>query len=404
MALSREQKRKLGRILSPIIRHSMESAVGPIVKEELDRITQHDRQGTRYADKVFASAARAPAGPIPKGHSFARVVRAFMAAGGDIGEAVDTAYSNGFGDQVVRALEAGSAEGGGLLIPAPMADEVIELLRPRSVIRRAGPRTITIPAGNMQFPRIDSGSTAAYVGEGQEISVSELKTGAVNLSAKKLAALTLLSNDLLRFGINPDVDAIVLEDLLQAISQAEDVKMLFGSGADAEPMGIVNQIVASHKFNAGAATLSEVRTSLRQAEEKLRSSDVPMQRPAWFMAPRTRLFLRDLNDQDDRPVFKDEINRGRLNDIPLFDSNNIPIDGGSGSDSQIILVDMAEVMLGQVSSVEIARSDAAMINVGGVSQSLFQRDRSAIRTIMRNDVVLRHNVSGAVIQQVTWGT
>ena len=147
-----------------------------------------------------------------------------------------------------------------------------------------------------------------------------------------------------------------------------------------------------------------MQADLRDAELKLRNANVPMRNPVWIMAPRSRLFLREVRDTDDRPVFKDEVNAGRLNNMTLEDTTNVPINLGGGSDeSRVALIDFSEVFLGQVASVEIARSDAAMINVSGVSQSLFQRDRSAIRTIMRNDVQMRHRISGAVIEAVKWG-
>ena len=402
MSLTPAQRRKYRRALDPIIKDSLESAVGPIIREEIANALEGERGSSSYLDKI--QSTQRP-GPLPKGHAFAQVVRAFMAGGGNADEAVNAARDHGFSDQVVRALESGSAEGGGLLIPSPLADEVIELLRARSVVRRAGPRTITIPAGNLAFPRIDSGSTAGYVAEGAEIPVSQLKTGAINLLARKLAALTIISNDLLRFGASQDVDSIILDDLLNAISTEEDVKMLFGLGAESEPLGLFNQIDAGNKFDANAVTnLTNVQADLRDAELKLRNANVPMLRPVWIMAPRTRLFLREVRDTEDRPVFKDEINRGFLNNIPLLDTTNVPINLGAGVDeSKIALIDFSEVFLGDVASVEIARTDSAMIVVASVSQSLFQRDQSAIRTIMRNDVQMRHRISGAVIEAVKWG-
>ena len=405
MALNREQRARLRRQLGPIIQEALEEGVVPIIQEEVGRVLRSAQSGSgsSYLDKALNGSRCVD--DLPKGHAFARVIRAYMAAGGDVAQAADQAYQHGFGETVIKALESGSAEGGGLLIPSPLADEVIELLRARSIVRRAGPRTITIPAGNLQFPRIDSGSTAAYVAEGAEIPVSELKTGAVNLLARKLAALTVISNDLLRFGVSQDVDGIILEDLLQAISTTEDVKMLFGKGVEAEPLGLFEQIDAANKFAANTTiNLTNVQADLRDAELKLRNANVPMRNPVWIMAPRSRLFLREVRDTDDRPVFKDEVNAGRLNGMRLEDTTNVPIDLGAGSDeSEVALIDFSEVFLGDVASVEIARSDAAMIVVGGVSQSLFQRDRSAIRTIMRNDVQMRHRVSGAVIQAVKWG-
>ena len=115
---------------------------------------------------------------------------------------------------------------------------------------------------------------------------------------------------------------------------------------------------------------------------------------------RTTNFLMTLLDTNGHFVFRNEIEQGRLFRWPYFESNNIPSNLGSGTDeSLIILADMAEVVVGDVASVEIARSDSATIN--GIN--LFERDQQAIRLRQWNDVVLRHDVGIAVMEAVKWG-
>jgi HK97 family phage major capsid protein len=304
------------------------------------------------------------------------------------------------------AQSAGSAEGGGLLIIDDVAGDVIELLKPFSVVRQIGARSVSIPRGSLRTPKITSGVSSGYVAEGAAIPSSQMKFGQISLSAKKLASLVVLTNELGQFA--NDIDAILLDDMLASIGTTEDVAFLFGSGTENEPRGIVTWAVDDNVFNAtqaGAkATLSEVQADLAKVENLLLSADVPMREPVWIMSPRSRLFLRDLRDTQDRGVFGDEMRQSRtINGMPYFPSNNVPNDLGGGDESKVILVDASEVVIGDVPQVSVDRSKDATVKIDGTDTNLFEHDMSAIRLRMWNDLILRHDVSAAVLEAVKWG-
>lgn len=182
--------------------------------------------------------------------------------------------------------------------------------------------------------------------------------------------------------------------MLASMSQTEDVKFLFGSGSQAEPRGITLWVAASNKFDAtqaGAeATLTEVQADLRKAEQVLLSADVPMLLPVWILSPRSRLFLRDIRDTQDRGVFGEEMARSRtINGYPYFETNNVPNNLGVGSnESVVILVDAAQVMLGDVNQVSVDRSNQATVKINGVDVNLFDGQSSH-----SNAAVERHCVT-----------
>ena len=293
-----------------------------------------------------------------------------------------------------------------------MADDLIALLRPFSVCRRIGAIEVPIPKGTMRTPRIDVGVSSGYVGEGEAIPTSELKTGSVILIARKLATLVVLSNELSTFTADGgafNADQIIVNDMLASMGQTEDIAFLFGSGSEAEPLGITLQIAAAHSFDvtqAGAdATLLEVRADLRKAEELMLSADVPMQKPTWIMSPSSRLYLRDLRDTQDKGVFGDEMRQTRtINGLPFQQTNNIANNlGGGSNESSVILVDAAQVMIGDVNQVSVDRSSQATVKIDGADVNLFETDRSAIRVRQWNDIRLRHDVSAVLVEAVKWG-
>ena len=337
---------------------------------------------------------------------FARLGLVAGLSSGDHSQEIELAKTLDVEAQFKAAQSAGSAEGGGLLIVDDLAGEIIELLRPFSIIRQIGARSVSIPRGTLRTPKITSGVSSAYVAEGKAIPAGKIKVGQISLVARKLATLVVFTNELRTFA--GDIDSILLDDMLASIGTTEDVAFLFGSGAENEPRGITNWVTIDNVFDAtqagGTASLTDVQTDLRTAEELLLSADVPMRSPVWLMSPRSRLFLRDLRDTQDRGAFSDEMRQSRtINGIRYFTTNNIPNDLGGGTESLVILVEASEVVLGDVEMLGIDRSDSAVIKIDGTDTSLFESDMSAIRVRQFNDLILRHDVSAAVIEVVKWG-
>ncbi|MCH7503239.1 MAG: phage major capsid protein [Proteobacteria bacterium] len=329
------------------------------------------------------------------------------ASQGDRGQALEMAHRLDIKTEYEKALSAGSLAGGGALLTGDTATEVIELLRSVSIIRQIGARQVAIPRGTMRTPRIDVGTTAGYVAEGQAIPTTDLKTGAVMLVARKLASLAVMTNELLQFSGDgaPDADVIVLDDLLDAIGQEENRAFLFGSGSVNEPLGITNAVAASHKFDANATVnVANVVADLGTAISTLRSANIRFRQPAWIFSGRTETFLMTLLNSNGNFVFRQEIENGRLLRWPFFSTESIPNDLGGGSDeSLIILTDASEIMLGDVDQVAVDRSGAATVSIDGADVNLFETDRAAIRVRTWNDLVMRHDTGLVVIESVKWG-
>jgi HK97 family phage major capsid protein len=62
-------------------------------------------------------------------------------------------------------------QAGGFIVPPDYMNEIIELLRPRAVVRAAGPRVIPMPRGTMTLPGQSSAASAGYGPEGGRIDL-----------------------------------------------------------------------------------------------------------------------------------------------------------------------------------------------------------------------------------------
>jgi HK97 family phage major capsid protein len=380
--------------------------VAEIVKEvmnaELDDLRTQNQELIQRLRNMEVSRKEANA---EKGLLAARFMRAVAAGKGDSSRAVRFAHKH-WGDDadtVVKALEASDAEGGGVLIPTQWSGEVIELLKERTTVRRLGPRIIPMPTGSMQMSKLTGGATAGYIGESQNLPVTEQTFGNINLTWKKLAALIPVSNDLLRFNTE-GADAIVRDDAVSAMATREDQAFLRDDGTQFTPKGLRHWVPAAHVMGAnGTVNLANVTSDLAALILLLREANCRFLNMNWIMAPRTEFYLLSVRDGNGNFAYRDEMLRGTLWGIPYASTTEIPTNLGTGGDeSEIMLADFADILLGESGTLEVMASDVAAYYDGTQVQAAFSLDQTVIRLIAHHDLAVRHEESLAVMNEVVW--
>ena len=404
----------------PVIKEQIGSDVANIVRENVEKVAS-DPNGPwskSYAQQMLTGQETKPE-PIKResGMAFARCVRAMAAAKmNKTGAEGVIDILKGWGDTDIadslksaqqKALAAGDATAGGFLVPTQFSNEVIELLRSQSVVRKLGARTVQMPTGTLKYPKIATGAAANYIGENVNISKSEETFGQLPLTFKKLAVLTPISNDLLRYS-SPSADAIVRDDLVSAMATKEDTSFIRGSGTDATPKGLLNWCVADQKIAAnGTVNLANITDDLGQLVVKLKQADIPMISPGWIMAPRTEQKLATIQNANGQFVFRDEILRGTLWGFPTGVTTNIPITqdttgAGNDNESEVYLVDFAQVIIGESQGLLVDSSQEAAYHDGSNVQAAFSLDQTVVRAIAEHDLGLRHDKAVAMLTGVTW--
>ena len=355
----------------------------------------------------LSNPAGAPAQPVEKGLRFGAMVRALAAAGGIPHIAAQIAES--WGESGLFANQnMGSGAAGGFLVPEDISSDFIELLRPASVVMAMQPLILPIPNGNLTMNRQTAGITASYVGEQQDILESSWAVGQVKLSAKKLTALTAISNDLLKFA-STAADRMSRDDMVTSVALRTDLAFIRGAGTENSPRGMrffhlgYTALAATNVLTMTTTpTLVTVTSDLGRLELALKNADVPMIRPGWLMAPRTEMFLMNLRDGNGNIAFPEMAN-GKLRSKPYRITTQIPVNLGSGSDSELYLADFAQVIVGEAGGVEIAVStEAAYKDASGTMQAAFSRDETIMRGIVQHDIGTRHLAAVAILTGVTW--
>ncbi|MEW9586250.1 phage major capsid protein [Paraburkholderia sp. DGU8] len=347
-----------------------------------------------------------PKAPEVKGAKMARMVRALAAARGDAQLASKLAIERGFGEEVAMSLNTLTSSAGGILVPANLSSEVIELLRPKSVVRKLGARTLPISNGNVTIPRLKGGAVVGYIGADTDMPATEQQFDDLQLTAKKLAALVPIANDLLKYaGVNPNVDQIVIADLTGAIGAREDKAFIRDDGTANTPKGLRFWALAGNLIPASdGLTLQKVETDLNKAILALENADANLTTPGWIMAPRVFRYLSGMRDGNGNKVYP-ELDSGMLKGYPVGKTTQVPIKLGVGTnESEIYFADFGDLFIGEEETLEIDYSkEATYKDSEGNVVSAFQRDQTLIRVIAKNDFGPRHVESIAVLTGVTWG-
>lgn len=334
-------------------------------------------------------------------------------------------------DAKTRALVTSVGADGGFLVPPDYVNEIIQLLRPRAVVRASNPRTMPMPRGTMTMPKQTSAANASYGTESNAIQASQQNVGQVVATYKKLRSLVPVSNDMMRYA-DPAADAFVRDDLVKVMALREDLAFLTGDGTNAAPMGFTgfaNRFAVNNGGTAGAwsstgdstlavggnfLTSNETYTLVTAAQElgalanTLDTRNVSDQARVWFGHPRTFNYLYNVQNSLGVYVYREEMGKGTLLGYPFKKSTQIPINlwdaSGTNKDcSFLMLVEMDEAMLLDSMSLELAVSlEGTYVDSGGSTVSAFQSDETIVRAIAEHDFQMRHDAAVAVLQDVRW--
>lgn len=404
-------------VLKTDLSKTVAELVAEMVKREMEplRATQHD-----WMTRVLGEDGGGRAAPQKRqpGELFGLYCRAIAASSfyvkqGQFVSPQDVAKRWGHADVArlldehqAKALAAGDPLAGGFLIPQQFSADVIELLRPASAVRRLGATVIPMPVGSLSIPKITAGATGYYIGENENITKSQLTTGQVKLSFKKLAALTPVSNDLLRYS-TPGADAIVRDDIVRALGQAENSNFIRGDGT-AGPRGLRYQVAAANRLNAtgGTVSLANVTIDLGRLIQALMDNNIPFTRPGWIFAPRTYRYLATVQTTTGAYAFREELIGGKLWGWPYAVNTGVPTnltDGGGTTETEVYLADFADVLIGESMSMAVDASQEAAYHDGSSVVAAFSQDQTVVRAITEHDLAVRRDVGLAVMNQITWG-
>ena len=337
-----------------------------------------------------------------KGLKAARFLRHFAAGRGDRDKAIDIARKAG-DEMIAKAMEATDAQAGGVWVPEQLSSEVIELLRPASVVKSMGPRMVPMPTGSLSMTKLTGGATSSYIGESQNIPETGQTTGKISLNWKKLACVLPISNDLLRFETFAG-DEIIRDDAVAGLSQRADLAFLSDDGTEHTPKGIYHMCPTANFLDANATVnLANVTSDVATIILQMRNANARMMNCGWLGAPTTEMYLMQVRDANGNFAFRDEMVRGTFWGYPFRATTQIPYTLGAGSDESLIyFVDFADILIGEATSLMVDVSNEASYWDGSALQSAFSLDQTVLRLIEHHDIATRHEESIVIMEETKW--
>lgn len=245
---------------------------------------------------------------------------------------------------------------------------LVEPLEAESVFLASGPKIIDTD-GPIRIPRVASGLTVGFVGEGAQIPESSVGLDEVNMlpsTLKSLKVISRVTSEVLRSSAIA-LDGLLKQRLTTDTAAALDDALFTGTGTSDTIKGLLKQPgVATGVLDATASD------SLLDGIGIARSNEVKPTR--WFISPADYLSIRKIKDADGRYILQPDITatgQETLFGVPATVTSRIPA-------GKAVLADM--------NLVAVARDVSPSVTVD--SSRYFDTDEVALRVVARYDLAL----------------
>jgi len=288
---------------------------------------------------------------------------------------LEIAKSQGMDPRVIKALKKAvvldTSNSSSLVVQNTMADEFVSLLRAQTVVDKIADSMRAAPF-NTTIAGLATGSTAAWVGEGEKKPATNPTFLDIEIKHHKLAGIVVMTEELLRLA-TPSADKMMLDDLVEASVALIDTTFLDDLPQTANrPAGILN---GAPKVVATGITVDTYGADLAALRRQFISNGLSLSGAYYIMSETRASDIGELRDALGNPYY-----RGM--DAPLGEKtlNGLPVIESETSANVLALVKPSELYLADDGEVQIDYSDQATIDMGASTLvNLFQENKIAIR-------------------------
>jgi HK97 family phage major capsid protein len=301
-----------------------------------------------------------------------------------------------------KALGINPDTSGGYLVPPDQANEVIELLRAKSIFMqpqgggeapgKSLVTTLPLNRDTLLIPKQTGAGTAYWTAENAALQASTQTLAQIQLIAKKLSMLTYVSNELLE-DATEDVDEFIRSDIAETMAREVDRAILYGQGIGNEPRGVDSNPDISKTALNRAPKYGDLTSLVNTVEEANVPEDDSWR---WLLRPRDKNLFRLIEDGSGNFIFSQNtinVMPGGVPEVllgyPWMTSTTVDLTGG---ETDVFFGRWKDLILGMRKTIEIVATD--------VGAGTFESDQTAVRAILRMDVALRHAESIAMLTDV----
>lgn len=255
-----------------------------------------------------------------------------------------------------------------------LAGEFVDALRNASSVMQAGARMLTGLSGNVAIPTKATASAGGWIStEGGAASESEPTFGTISLTPKTVGAFTDMTRQMI-LQSSLDIEALVRDDLTQALAIAIDKGGLEGTASSGQPRGILNTsgVNTVTAFAAAVPTFAEM-VSLETA---VAVDNALMGNLAYITDAATAGGLKTRSKDTGSGMFV--LENGEANGYPVIVSNQ-------ATAGNVYFGNFSDLLIGMFGGLDITVDPYSSSNTGTVR----------IVALQSVDVGVRHAVSFA---------
>lgn len=265
-------------------------------------------------------------------------------------------------DRQRNALTSTTPSEGGYTVPEWVVQEYIDKLRAATRFVQAGARTVPIN-GITRMVKLTGDPTAGWRGENDDFAEGDPTFGAITLTPKSLGTIVKVPYELLADSVN--IEDILQDALIKAMSVKLDQACLFGSGSGDEPLGLYNASgINTVSMGTNGATPTNYDDLIDAIYEIENANGTPPTAAIW--SPRTAKTYRKLKDSTGQPLMMPQA----LENLPLLGTKSVPdnlTQGTATTCSTILLGDYSQAMIGLREGLTLMRLNERYAEKGQVA-------------------------------------
>lgn len=261
-------------------------------------------------------------------------------------------------------------------------DLYIGPLRNQLLARRLGVRVLSGLRGDLSIPKHGTGLSTGWIGEGTNVpAAGDMGFDTVSLTPKHAGGVCEMSRQLIQQS-SPDIEALIRDELGFLIAKAIDSALILGGGAN-EPKGVLS--------TTGIQTANLATLSWQNVLAMLQKLDLVNASAANIVAS-TKVKAKLAGTLKATGVSGYLLEGGRMADLPVHFSNQVPEKAGSPATGRVIAGDWSQVMLGVWSEIDVL--------VNPFDSTAYARGGVLVRAMTTCDIAVRHPEAFVVADDV----
>jgi HK97 family phage major capsid protein len=268
-----------------------------------------------------------------------------------------------------RTMSVGSATAGGYLVDTENMYEYgiwIDNLRAQSVCMMLGAQVLDGLVGDLAIPRKTGSASFYWIGEDEDVTLSDVQLGSVQLRNRTIAGGVPLTRKLLQ-QTSRAVETMVRADLTLGAALGIDNAILNGIGGK-EPIGLYN--AASVGTQSVATDGSPTWAETVGFESTVATANALVGRLAYLATPATRGNMKSTPKVANTSQFIWDGNE--VNGYPAATTTQMPTNG-------LIFGDWSSIMVGFWGVLDLKPDEATKAASGGLVLRVFQDADVALR-------------------------